>query len=487
METNRSVWREAVEIPARGRLEGNLSADVAVIGAGMAGVLTAHALSKRGVGAVILEAERIAGGQTQNTTAKITSQHGMVYDAWIRTFGEKKAGQYVRANEMAIREYASCIREMDIACDFEQVPAHLYSNAVKEPLLAEAEAARKLGIDARFVSETELPFPVAGAVRFEGQARFHPLKFLRDIARKLEIYENTPVLSAEGHRLRTPHGTVNAGHIVFATHFPFVNIPGWYFLRMHQERSYVLALKSNWLPRGVYLGVDADGLSFREADGLLLLGGGNHRTGENSNGGQYERLRRRAMEIVPGCTEVACWSAQDCMTLDGVPYIGRFSDSTPNWYVATGFGKWGMTSSMVSALLISGQICGETPDWAEVFSPSRFQPSASLKNLATDTVQAFKGLAREYLTVPRSTLDALPIGHGGIVEAAGRKAGVYKDETGLCHIVNPRCPHLGCQLEWNPDERSWDCPCHGSRFRFDGTRIDNPASDDLSGIDEIRQ
>ena len=250
-------------------------------------------------------------------------------------------------------------------------------------------------------------------------------------------------------------------------------------MRMHQERSYVLALDCDWTPEGMYLGVDADGLSFRAAEGKLLLGGENHRTGENSRGGRYDALRSQARALFPNYQEAVHWSAQDCITLDGVPYIGQYCASEPNWYVATGFGKWGMTGSMVSAMLISEAIAGRTPDWAEVFSPSRFQLSASAKNLATDTVQAVKGLAREFLTLPQSVLEELPNGHGGIVDVNGHKAGVYKDEAGKCFVVNPRCPHLGCQLEWNPDERSWDCPCHGSRFSYEGELIDNPAQEDL--------
>ena len=457
-----------------------MEVEAAVIGAGMAGVLIADRLRSRGVKTVVLEASRIGSGQSGNTTAKITSQHGMIYDALIQKFGAERARQYAEANQLAIREYAQTIRERQIDCDFREAPAYLYSENAAEPLHREVEAAAGLGIDARFVDDAELPFPVAGAVRFDGQAMFHPLKFLRAVSRELEIYEDTPVLSIEGHAIRTRNATVRAKHIVFATHYPFVNVPGWYFLRMHQERSYVLALESGWLPEGMYIGVDAGGLSFRAAEGLLLLGGENHRTGENSRGGRYEALRGRARELLPDCREIARWSAQDCITLDGVPYIGQFAASEPDWFVATGFAKWGMTSSMVAAMLISEAIGGRLPDWAEVFSPSRFQLSASAKNLATDTIQSMKGLAREFLTLPQAVLDDLPNGHGGIVEVDGHKAGVYRDDAGNCFVVNPKCPHLGCQLEWNPDEKSWDCPCHGSRFSYDGKRIDNPAQEDLA-------
>ena len=483
VEERTSIWSETQTLPERERLSGDLRVDAAVIGAGMAGVLIAERLQRRGMRVAVLEASRIGSGQTKNTTAKITSQHGAIYTALIARFGRERAQQYASANERAIGEYERLIAEKGIDCGFRRAGATLYSQEDGAAMRAEAEAAAALGIDARFETQTELPFSVVGAVRFDHQAMFHPLRFLRAIAGELDIYEHTPVRSVEGGTVHTEHGTVRAEHVVFATHFPFVNVPGWYFMRMSQERSYVLALEGTWRPDGMFYGVDASGLSFREAEGLLLLGGENHRTGENSAGGRYEALRARAGELFPGCKEVARWSAQDCMTLDGVPYIGAFAASEPRWHVATGFGKWGMTGSMVAAMAIDGAIAGQKPDWADVFSPSRFELSASAKKLATDTAQAVKGLARELFAVPKTVLDALPNGHGGIVEADGQKAGVYKDERGECFVVHPRCPHLGCQLEWNPDEKSWDCPCHGSRFSYDGALLDNPAQRDLERRD----
>ena len=474
-----SIWQRTAEPAAREALPGDLEAEVAVIGAGLAGVLIADRLKRMGLCTVVLEAARIGSGQTGRTTAKITAQHGMIYDALIRNFGEAKAAQYARANAWAVQAYARMIRERGIDCGFREASAYLYSTVDGAPLRREVEAARRLGLDAEFVVGTELPFPVAGAARLSHQACFHPLKFLEAVSRELEIYESTRVLAVEGGALRTDRGTVRAGKVVFATHFPFINVPGWYFMRMHQERGYVLGLESAWLPEGMYLGADADGLSFRTAEGLLLIGGGAHRTGENSAGGRYDGLCARAKELLNDFREAARWSAQDCVTLDGVPYIGRFSASTPDWYVATGFGKWGMTGAMVAAEVIAGLIAGEPPEWAEVFSPERFHLAASARNLATEAAQSVKGLARGALLPPGAPAEALPIGHGGVVEAQGHKRGVCRDADESRCAVRPRCPHMGCQLEWNPDEQSWDCPCHGSRFDRDGRCIDNPAQSDL--------
>lgn len=475
-----SLWRQGANIPERAALKGDIEAETAVIGAGMAGMLTAYMLRARGRNAVVLEADRIGGGQTGSTTAKITSQHGMCYDALVKRLGREKARMYAEANETAVAEYARIVQERNIDCDFRRLPAFLYSRVSEEALMREADAARDLGIEARFEKDAGLPFPNKGAVRFDGQAQFDPMRFLSAIAGGIPIYEKTRVVSVKDGLLTAESGTVRAKHVVFAAHYPFINVPGWYFMRMHQERSYVLALESAWLPTGMYYGTDPGDVSLREAKGLLLLGGENHRTGENTKGGRYEELMRKAIKIAPGAREAARWSAQDCVTLDGIPYIGAYSAESPNWWVATGFGKWGMSSSMVAALALTGSILGDPPKWAAAFSPDRFSLSASAKSLATETAQAFKGLARRAFAIPQATLAALPSGHGGIVEANGKKAGVYKDEQGHCHIVDPRCTHLGCQLEWNPDERSWDCPCHGSRFDYDGNLIDTPAQVRLS-------
>lgn len=479
-----SIWSESVRLEPRPSLPGDLETEAVVIGGGMAGILTAYYLKERGVEAIVLEAARIGGGQTQNTTAKVTSQHGMVYDKLLRTVGEEKARQYAAANQRAVEEYRRLVREKGIDCQWTDCPAYIYSTNAAEPMRMEAEAARRLGLPAAFTAETELPFKVKGAVRFEGQARFHPLQFLKAVARDLTVYENTRAEAVEGGEVRIPRGVVRAKHVVFACHFPFVNAPGYYFLRMHQERSYVLALEGAQRLDGMYLGTDADGLSFRQSGELLLLGGGNHRTGENSTGGRYELLGQAAQRLWPESREAARWSAQDCMPLDGVPYIGRFSGSTPDWYVATGFGKWGMTSSMAAALRLSELITGGRAADSAVFSPRRFDLSASAKNLLVDGGQAVKGLARAILTPPRAKLEALAPGRGGIVEWDGQKAGVYRDEKGKIFVVSVRCPHLGCQLEWNPDEKTWDCPCHGSRFDYRGMILDGPAQEDLPAWQE---
>ncbi len=473
-----SIWSESCCFKEREPLCGDIQAEIAVIGAGIAGLLTASALQKAGRQVVVLEARRIASGQTRNTTAKITSQHGLIYRRLIDTLGRDKAKQYAMANEAAIEAYRSLVVSEHIDCAFEERNAYVYG-ADRDQLHSETEAAASLGLPASFVGETALPFPTAGAVCFSRQAQFHPLRFLERIAKPLTIYENTPVLRVEDDRIETEKGQVRANQIVFACHYPFVNFPGLYFARMHQERSYVLALEHAADVDGMWIGTGQGAYSFRNYGKLLLLGGGGHRCGENSAGGKYALLRKKAEEWFPGCREVAHWSAQDCMTADSVPYIGRYAESRPNWYVATGFQKWGMTSAMVSAMLLRDLICGVKSPYADVFDPARFDASA-LAGIAAESGQAVKGLAKELFQIPFEKAAAIPRGHGGIVFLHGEKLGVYKDEDGQLYPANIRCPHLGCQLEWNPDERSWDCPCHGSRFDRFGKLISGPAQEDLS-------
>ena len=493
-----SIWKRTIEeenelIPdKRKSLTGDVHTEAAVIGAGLAGILTAWFLQSQGVKTVVVEAETAGSGQTQKTTAKITSQHGVIYHKLLETLGREKAAAYACASQAAVGEYERIIREQAIACFFEKKPAYLYTREkgeMEEKLLKEAQAAKSLGLPASFTKKPkdpkDLPFSIAGGVRFEEQAQFHPLRFLHALAKKLVIYEHTRVLEAEEHCLITKQGRIFADHIVFAGHYPFLLRPGYYFLRMHQERSYCLALKNGIIPSAMYLGTDEDGLSLRGFQDMIILGGGKHRTGENKNGGRYGMLRRKAEEFWPDSREYAHWSAQDCMTLDGVPYIGRFCGDIPNWYVATGFGKWGMTNSMVAARLISDRILGREREEGEVFSPQRFTPSASAASFITDGVHAARDLGRRVFQKPEISLEELPAGQGGIVEVDGQKAGAYRDEDGELYVVSIKCPHLGCQLEWNPDEKSWDCPCHGSRFDFRGRLLDGPAENGVDTTEEL--
>lgn len=474
-----SLWSKSVNIPERQVCPSDKNVDVAVIGAGMAGILTAYLLKKRGIKAIVIEADRIAGGQTKNTTAKITSQHGMWYEQLIREYGYEKARLYAAANQEAIRQYQEIIEEHEIVCDFERLPSYLYSAEDEGKLKKEAEAAVSLGIPAYFCEKASLypeaSFAGKGAVCFEDQAQFHPLKFIRGLAEELEVYEGTRVLSVKGHRILTDHGKVTAQSIVFATHYPIVNIPGCYFLRQHQERSYVVAYSGVEALSGMYYSADDKGLSYRSYQNILLAGGSGHRTGRNEMGGCYEAVRQEVKKYFPQAKEIACWSAQDCITHDELPFVGRYSIFHPYWYVATGFKKWGMTFSMVAASVITDEITGKENPYSGLFSPQRWNFVPAFKKFMVDLGESSVGLLwlRNLFLTQKET--DLKNGQGGVVRKGLKRYGCYKEEDGTVHRVSLRCPHMGCELGWNQDERSWDCPCHGSRFDYKGNLIDDPA------------
>lgn len=458
----KSLWSQTVQFPERESLKGDLRVKNVVIGAGMAGILIAYLLQDKGQEVIVLEANTIASGQTKNTTAKITSQHGCIYHDMIKNTGIERAKGYAQANEAAIQIYKKIITKEGISCHFEELPSFLYTQKEEgiEKLKREAKAARACGIQAEYVRGdkiTELPFGVAGAVRFEDQAQFHPLEFIHKLAEKLAIYEHTKVLEVDEQFVITQNGVVVADNIIFATHYPFPIIPGYYFLRQHQSRSYVLSLKGEGVPEklnGMYYGIDRNGLSFRCVQGELIFGGSSHRTGKRFQIdikrrskrflGAFCHLREQAERYYPNAEETADWAAQDCMPHDGIPFIGKYSIKKENWYVATGFQKWGMSTAMVSAMIICDAITGRENPWAWVFSPQRCLVRAGYKHFLIDVWESVNGLSKVVFQKNKKT-----------------------------------CSHMGCALHWNEEEQSWDCSCHGSRYEKEGDILDGPAQMDF--------
>ncbi|WP_251318757.1 FAD-dependent oxidoreductase [Flintibacter muris] len=428
-----SIWTQTAQLPRFPPLQSDLKSDVLIIGGGMAGLLCAYQLSQAGVDYALVEADRICGGTTKNTTAKITAQHGLIYHKLIREFGVGRARLYLEANQAALEQYRRLCANID--CDFEEKDAFVYSITSRKKLDQELSALERLGFASEYVETPPLPFHVAGAVKFKRQAQFHPLKFISAIAKDLRIYEHTKVLELGPGKAVTNGGTVSAEKIIVTTHFPLLNKHGGYFLKLYQHRSYVLALTNASNVDGMYLDEDEKGLSFRSCGNLMLLGGGSHRTGKP--GGGWKELEAFAQAHYPNAQVTARWAAQDCMTLDGVPYIGPYGKNTSGLYVATGFNKWGMTSSMVAASVLTDLILGRDNPYTSLFSPARtmLRPQLALNGLTS--------------------------------------------LLGILTPTAPRCPHMGCALKYNAAEHSWDCPCHGSRFGTNGTLIDNPSTDDL--------
>lgn len=428
-----SIWYKQVKMPEFPKLCGDLKTDVLIIGGGIAGLLCAWELKSAGVDCVLIEADIICRDTTLNTTAKLTSQHGLIYHKLSGSLGDKRAKRYWQANEAALarmRELAA-----KFPCGFETKENYIYSRHNRKMLEEEMETLKRLGIPAEFREAIDLPFDTAGAVCFPNQAQFHPLQFLSHIAENLNIYEQTTAKEFKGNTVLTDNGCIYAKKIIVATHFPILNKHGAYFIKMYQSRSYLMAVQGTKKPDGMYLSADRDALSFRTWNDLLLVGCGDHRTGKKSAG--WLPAEQCIGEFFPGGEVLCRWAAQDCMTLDGMPYVGQYSPSTPNLYVATGLNKWGMTGAMVAAMVLTDLVQGKNNPYSELYSPARS------------------------MLHPQLLVNAL------------------ESASNLLRLSGPRCPHLGCKLKWNPLEQSWDCPCHGSRFDEKGNLLDGPATGDL--------
>ena len=432
-----SIWPEASNAPKFEALKTDAKTDVLIIGGGIAGILCAYMLKQAGAEYMLVEADRICQGITRNTTAKITAQHGLIYDKLLKKYGVDAARMYLEANLTAVEKYRELCSQID--CYFERKDSFVYAADTLRKIENELAALEKIGFAAEFAGDLPLPIPAVGAVKFRNQAQFHPLKFLYALAENLNIYEHTKVLAIGRNEVITSGGKISAEKTIVATHFPFLNKHGGYFFKLYQSRSYVIALEAAQNVDGMYIDESGKGLSFRNYKDLLLLGGGSCRTGKK--GGGWQVLNEFAQKQYPDAKEVCRWATQDCMSLDGMPYIGQYSKNTPNLYAATGFNKWGMSSAMVSAMLLSDMVLGKKNEYAELFSPSR---TVLTPQLAVNAAEAV---------------------------------------INLITPTAPRCPHMGCALKYNKAEHSWDCPCHGSRFTENGVLLDNPATGDKRGIE----
>ncbi len=428
----KSIWQHGEFCKEYPSVSGDLETEILVVGGGMAGILCAWKLQQAGKDVTLVEAERIGAGITARTTAVLTAQHDMLYQDMIKTFGRDTAKAYLQANLDAVKTFRKLAEK--IPCDFEDMPSVQFTASEPERLKKEAAIVNSLGFNAKFRDDILLPEEAIGAVIYPNMAQFHPLKFLAGISEGLRIYEKSRVLDLNGTTARLEKGTIRAKKVIVATHFPFIDRRGLFFMKLYQNRSYVLALENAPDLEATMAELDGQGIYFRRWGDLLLVGGGDHRTGKK--GGGFHFLRDYVQCHFPRAREKFAWANQDCMSLDGLPYVGQYSPNMPEVYVATGFNAWGMTNSMVSAQILTDQICGKMHPLSHALRPDRSMLRKQLFCNLGETLMDF--------VIPTTR----------------------------------RCTHLGCALRWNPQEHSWDCPCHGSRFTEQGALLDTPAQKD---------
>jgi len=491
-----SFWIETAPDTDYPALPDGVSVDVAVVGAGITGVTAAVLLKRAGKTVALIDSKRIVRGATGYTTAKVTAGHGLSYTKIKDAFGTEGAKVYAESNLAALERIAQFVEEDGIDCDFERRANYAYAEGTEQvaQVKEEVEVERAAGLPVSLVTETPLPFEVKAALRMENQAQFHPRKYLLALAETIpgdgsHVFENSPVTNVkhgEPCEVETDRGVLRARDVILATHLPFLD-RGLFFTKAYPHRSYAIAapLGSAADPEGMYINAGTPTRSIRTLrDGgeiYIQVGGNGHKTGdEEETPKKYDELEEFLREHWPGAGEVRYrWSTQDYMAHDKVPYIGQLRRGSEHLLVATAYSKWGMTNGTVAAMILSDRILGRENTWTGLYDSKRLKPLGTKSFLKENASAGLHFFSDRLARSDRSSVDDLKPGEGGLIRVRGRMTAVYRDEQGTLHGMSPVCQHLYCVVGWNPAERSWDCPCHGSRYAGDGRAIQGPTTKDL--------
>ncbi len=499
-----SYWIESTKDSEKeySNLSEDISVDVCIIGAGLVGITSAYYLSDSDLKVAIIERDKICSHVSAYSTAKITSQHNLFYDYLINSYGKDFARDYLQANEDAILRIKEIIKNEQIDCDFSNQDSYVYAYSKEEltDIHKEIKAVQSLGFPCEFVKKLPLPIELLGAIKFPNQGQFNPRKYalaLSDIISQkgVDIYTNTIATKVDKdddyYVISTNTNSIRAKHVILATHYPIVNFPGFYFLKMYQSMSYVIAVDTKCdLPEGLYINSSLPTYSFRttpyQDKKLLIVAGADHKTGEKINlEDAYEILENKVKELYPKSEVLYKWCTEDCISLDKIPYIGDFSSIMPNLYVATGFKKWGITFSNVASKIITDKILGIENKYENLFLATRLQPIKNREELGNMIKESMHSLVINKLKSTPDILADVKNDEGKIVEIDNEKVGVYRDENGKCFFIKPVCAHLGCELSFNNIEKTWDCPCHGSRYDIKGKVITEPAINNLERLYDL--
>ncbi|MGM8216765.1 FAD-dependent oxidoreductase [Bacillaceae bacterium W0354] len=497
------MWNEEVSLSDFDSLTEDLTVDAVIVGGGITGIATAYLLSQKGVKVALIESTKLMNGTTGHTTAKVTAQHDLIYDELLNNFGYNVARMYYEANIDALQLIEKTVTENNIDCDFEKQDAVIYSTSgeYKYKLENEYKAYERLNIKGDLTTQTPFNISIENALTMKNQAQFHPLKYLAHLVKFItdnggQIFENTTAVNIESdgskQTVLTRNGKrITANYVLSCSHFPFYEGKGAYFTRLHADRSYVLAVKTSLkYPGGMYLSTDQPTRSLRSAklngEEVILIGGDGHKSGQGKDLMKHYKALKRFTDTLygeNGYDILYRWSTQDLVTLDKLPYVGPITKDQPNILVATGYRKWGMTNSHVAAQLMTDKVLGNINHYENVYTPSRFSTDPSLKKFFMENLDVAKHLIKGKLEPAQAAIEDLNNDEGAVIKINGARKGAYKDQDGKVHIVDTTCTHAGCEVNWNNAERTWDCPCHGSRFSYTGEVIEGPAEKPLKKHD----
>ncbi|WP_159790347.1 FAD-dependent oxidoreductase [Sodalinema gerasimenkoae] len=494
-----SFWIDSTPTSTFSPFINNLVVDVAIVGAGIAGLTAATLLKRAGKTVAVIESKRVAMGVSGHTTAKVTSLHQLIYADLIQQLGEDKARLYGESNQAAMEQVAQLVKEEQIDCDFSRQSAYTFADSPEQlsQVEAEVEAAIKLGLPASFVKETSLPFAIEGAVKFENQAQFHVRNYLLHLAETIPgngsyLFDDTRVETVDEDspcQVKTTKGVLKAKDVIVTTNLPILD-QGLFFAKSYPKRSYIVAASIDpaKAPDGMFIGIGKHSRSLRTTpynDGvLLLIGGESHKTGKISQTEErYLPLEEYGRTQFGIDTFDYRWSTQDMVSFDKLPYIGKLTPFNNHIYVATGFSLWGMTKGTLSAMILSDLILGKSNPWADLYDATRATPFVSETSIKENLDVGKHWIGDRLKGLNNSSFSDVSNGEGKLLTRDWDKVAAYRDEQGSIHAVSAVCPHLGCIVNWNSAEKSWDCPCHGSRFSCDGQILHGPAVKELERIE----
>ena len=477
------------------KLTNNINTSICIIGGGLTGLTCGYYLSKHIDNVIIIEKDKICSSTSGKNTGKVTSEHGLFYKYLTKSNGEEFAKLYLEANENAINNIEQIINTEQIECEFKRTDSYVFAmtNQYVQEIIDEEKSVNKLKKEKSKLEKATIPLETKEAIKFTNQAQINPVKYGHGLANCIiknngKIFENSKAIDIQKvgnqYKINVNNNNVIADKVIIATRYPTINIPGYYFLKMYQSTSYAVVADTNEnIFDGYCINSDNPKISFRtiEENGkkLLLAVGYDYKTGTEQITNGYNNLEKIIKQMYPKSNILYKWSAEDCISLDKIPYIGEYSNLMKNIYIATGYNKWGLTTSNIAGNIITDKILGKKNKYENLYKSTRLEPIKNKDEVKNMLSEVKDSIILSKIKMPKQTIDDIKLGEGKIVKVNNQKVGVYKSETGEIYTVKPVCTHLGCELYFNNNDKIWECPCHGSKFSYDGKSIEVPGINDL--------